>query len=115
MSQSNSGRQDPLAPHTPIRAYVAAAPVVEAERRAAILPFATMALATLPGVLVSTCHRIELYSSDATAAAPIGSELVSAGMTELDGDEAAHAVIALALGLRSAVLGEDQVLHQLRG
>ncbi len=66
-----------------------------------------------PGtVLLETCHRVELFAPpdatlDAAAAAP-------AGVLRVDGAEAARHVIALAVGRASAVLAEDQVLHQLR-
>ena len=114
MSQSDPEAPSRLEPQFAVAAFVAAAPAVEAERRAAILPIATAALTGLPGVLIATCHRVELYTADAPTAPSVRDDLVRAGMTELDGDEAARGLIGLALGLRSAVLGEDQVLHQLR-
>ena len=114
MSQSDPEAPSRLEPQFAVAAFVAAAPAVEAERRAAVLPIATAALTGLPGVLIATCHRVELYAADAPTAPSVRDDLVRAGMTELDGDEAARGLIGLALGLRSAVLGEDQVLHQLR-
>jgi glutamyl-tRNA reductase len=66
---------------------------------------------------VVTCHRVELYvdapdpeelaSLRAIAAAEPGTRL-------LDGPAAARHAIALAIGLESAVLAEDEILHQLR-
>ena len=66
-----------------------------------------------PGVLVRTCHRVELYAWDAQTIErfvgdrPTGTELLS-------GDSAARHVVEVAVGLDSAVIGEDQILHQLR-
>lgn len=65
------------------------------------------------GLLLETCHRVELYAmSDPalgglTAILPLGGDL-------LVGDEAARHAIAVAVGLDSVVVSEDQVLHQLR-
>src|SRR4051812_54677 len=107
MSQSNSVEASRVEPQVAVNGFVAAAPAVDAERRAAILPLATAALTRLPGVLVATCHRVELYTGDIAAAPVARADLVGAGMTELDPHDAARALIGLALGLRSAVLGED--------
>lgn len=89
-------------------AHVAAAPEVEAEVRAALLGPARAAVALHGGVLLETCHRVEVIGS-----AP--DEQAVDGMRHLVGIDAARHVIRLALGLESAVVGEDQVLHQLRG
>jgi glutamyl-tRNA reductase len=62
-------------------------------------------------VLVATCHRVELYSSDATVAPSID---VPPGATVLEGDAAVRHLARVATGLESAVVAEDQVLHQLR-
>jgi glutamyl-tRNA reductase len=65
-----------------------------------------------PYVLVDTCHRVEVYLlADGSR---IATELPPAG-TMLEGAAAARQAISLACGLDSVVLGEDQVLHQLRG
>jgi glutamyl-tRNA reductase len=65
-------------------------------------------------VSVVTCHRVELYAAevtpdfaDAAAAMPPGAQL-------LHGEAALRHLVRLAVGLESAVLAEDQVLHQLR-
>lgn len=75
-----------------------------------------------PGtLLLETCHRVELFGGPdavANAARPALPAVESArgkGVERLDGPAAARHVIALAVGRSSAVLGEDQVLHQLRG
>ena len=64
------------------------------------------------GMVVETCHRVEVYGSAATLAeagrgAPVGTE-------HLAGMGAARHLIRLAVGRESVIVGEDQVLHQLR-
>jgi hypothetical protein len=56
-------------------------------------------------VLLSTCHRVELYGFGPrpAVAAPA-----------LSGEDAVRRVVRIAAGLESASLGEDEVLHQLR-
>jgi glutamyl-tRNA reductase len=74
----------------------------------------TASLAAHPGVvLVHTCHRVELY---AWLPALTGHALpvVPAGGRRLEGDEAARHLFTVASGLDSVVVGEDQILHQLR-
>lgn len=64
-----------------------------------------------PGsILIETCHRVELYGSPEAVAAivsPPGAEVA-------EGEAAARHLVSLAVGRASAVLAEDQVLHQLR-
>jgi glutamyl-tRNA reductase len=64
-----------------------------------------------PGsILLETCHRVELYGS------PEGVAGVDPppGAAVAEGESAARHLVALAVGRASAVLAEDQVLHQLR-
>src|SRR5689334_4150164 len=63
-------------------------------------------------ILLRTCHRVELYMATDDGL-PDHPEL-PAGGRRLDGDDAARHLFAVAAGLDSVVLGEDQVLHQLR-
>jgi glutamyl-tRNA reductase len=101
-------------PEPRLVALVAAAPAIDASRREQILPLAEAAAAKAGGVLVSTCHRVEWLADD-DHGAPVDLEwLTGAGMACLQGRAAASHVINLALGLESAVVGEDQILHQLR-
>lgn len=72
------------------------------------------ALEPCPGAMVvHTCHRVELYVTPSAwgdrqlPALPVGGR-------RLEDVDAARHLIAVACGLDSAVLGEDQVLHQLR-
>lgn len=93
-----------------LRALLTHARTVPADQRAA---FADRARSALPpgSVLVETCHRVEVYGgpglSALIAVAPAGAE-----------QRAAHGVarhlVQLAVGRDSAVVAEDQVLHQLR-
>jgi glutamyl-tRNA reductase len=64
-------------------------------------------------IVVHTCHRVELYvarGGDGEPELPQPPE----GTRRLEGDEAARHLIAVACGLDSTVLGENQVLHQVR-
>ena len=67
-----------------------------------------------PGsVLLQTCHRLELYGGEEQLAgvAPIAAV---GGARLLVGAAAERHLVRLAVGLESAVVGEDQLLHQLR-
>lgn len=72
-------------------------------------------------VPVATCHRLELYLHDVTDAQAIeiferwvGSAAGHAAPTVRRGDEVATHLFRVSAGLESAVLGEDQILAQLR-
>jgi glutamyl-tRNA reductase len=71
---------------------------------------------TSGAILVETCHRVEAYATwpghpariaDAVGLPPGGRVLV--------GEDAVRHAIAVAVGSDSVVIGEDQILHQLRG
>lgn len=63
-------------------------------------------------LLVTTCHRVEIYGTQDALA---GLEPhVSDGVHGLEDRDAARHLIELAIGRDSAVVAEDQVLHQLR-
>src|SRR5439155_4861151 len=66
-------------------------------------------------LVVETCHRVEAYlttSGDPVAiAASVG--VPDGGRLLLGVDAARHAVV-MAVGADSVVVGEDQILHQLR-
>ena len=98
-------------------AVIAAAPDVPGAARERLRPAVEAAAGPIGGVVVSTCHRVELVGGEAAAGSAALADLVAAappGTVRLDGEAAASHVLSLAVGLESAVLAEDQVLHQLR-
>ncbi len=58
-------------------------------------------------ILLSTCHRVELYGFGAIPDLDQGLHLET-------GDRAVRHLIRVAAGLESAIVGEDEVLHQVR-
>jgi glutamyl-tRNA reductase len=65
------------------------------------------------GFLFETCHRVEVYATLDGTTEHIAATLPSAGRA-LRGEAAVRHVVAVAAGRDSVVVGEDQVLHQLR-
>ena len=66
-------------------------------------------------LLIETCHRVEGYiicADDAERTALVGA--LPAGAKALVGEPAVRHAITVAVGRDSVVVGEDQVLHQLR-
>lgn len=67
------------------------------------------------GLLLETCHRVEFYSANS---APGGRnprpDALPEGGAVLCGEVAVRHALAVAVGRDSVVVGEDQVLHQLR-
>lgn len=64
-------------------------------------------------VLLHTCHRVELYATGSGLTAGDLPGLPSGTRWLADADAVRH-LISVACGLDSAVLGEDQILHQVR-
>ena len=58
------------------------------------------------GILLSTCHRAELYG--------IGAVPAVQSIRVLRGADAASHLLRVASGLESVIVGEDEVLHQVR-
>ena len=69
-----------------------------------------------PSVLIlETCHRVEAYTTSADDDPSTDMALVvPAGGRVLSGDVAVRHAVSVATGRDSVVLGEDQILHQLR-
>jgi glutamyl-tRNA reductase len=66
------------------------------------------------GLVVETCHRVEGYATGPTGLSALASTWRTSGTLELEGEEAVRHAIAVAVGRDSVVVGEDQVLHQVR-
>ena len=92
-------------------AYVAHARTAPAEHRARLA--AQWAASAPPGtVFLATCHRVELFATSETL---IGDGVpTDDGVIALRDRDVVRHLVTLAVGLDSTVLGEDQVLHQLR-
>lgn len=67
-------------------------------------------------ILLRTCHRVELYWADTPSPdlEALALPALPEGGLRLEGLAAARHLMAVAAGLDSVVVGEDQVLHQLR-
>jgi glutamyl-tRNA reductase len=68
-----------------------------------------------PAVVIETCHRVEAYFMTGSDPAGLAGllELPDGGATFVDAAAIRHAM-AVAVGRDSVVVGEDQVLHQVR-
>ncbi len=62
---------------------------------------------------LETCHRVEAYLRSADDAARLG-RLLPVGGRALAGEAAVRHAMAVAVGRDSVVVGEDQILHQVR-
>lgn len=109
----HTGRERPAGPRpATVVALVAHAREVHSLEREAYAA-ALRALPDHPGrILVATCHRVELYGAGDAALADLPRPPV--GVQRLEDAEAVRHLVEVACGLDSAVLGETQVLHQLR-
>ena len=67
------------------------------------------------GVLLITCHRVEAYARADDPALERASAVAPDGVRRLDEAASVRHLVGVAVGRDSAVLGEDQILHQLRG
>lgn len=67
-------------------------------------------------ILLRTCHRVELYvaTHPGEAAHAVRLPALPEGGRRLEGLPAARHLFSVAAGLDSVVVGEDQILHQLR-
>jgi glutamyl-tRNA reductase len=87
---------------------------VDAEARLAFATWLRGQLAGTGAVILETCHRAEAYLPAERLPADVGSAL-PAGTRLLRDEAAVRHALRVAAGLDSAVVSEDQVLHQLRG
>lgn len=72
-------------------------------------------LATREELLVlHTCHRVEVVGSGGDPSVMLAEAPSASSMRHLSGSDAIRHVLRLATGLESAVVGEDQILGQLR-
>jgi glutamyl-tRNA reductase len=97
-------------------ALVAHARTVSSEAREAFGDAAAQVACDPRAILLRTCHRVELYlaTGGADDASPIVLPDLPDGGRRLEGPEVVHHLYEVATGLDSVVLGEDQILHQLR-
>lgn len=97
--------------------------VFDAER----LPVALASLRALPGVqealIVSTCNRTEIFCVGGDGSDPLGAWLTAESggnraiaecLYRIEGPEAVRHVFSVAAGLDSLILGEPQILGQLK-
>jgi glutamyl-tRNA reductase len=104
---------DPLADPGLI-ALVAHARTVPSDARDAF-GAAALGIADPRVIVLRTCHRVEVYAIEpATDSDPLELPAAPAGATRLEGTDAARHLLRVAAGLESVVVGEDQILHQLR-
>ena len=64
-------------------------------------------------LLLETCHRVEAYLTSADDAERLAAAIPTGGRA-LVGEQAVHHAMTVAVGRDSVVVGEDQILHQLR-
>jgi glutamyl-tRNA reductase len=64
-------------------------------------------------LILETCHRVEAYLTSADDAARLAPALPAGGRA-LTGEDAVHHAMTVAVGRDSVIVGEDQILHQLR-
>jgi len=65
-------------------------------------------------LLLHTCHRVEVAGSAGDPSAMLADAPAASLMRRMSGSEAVRHMLRLAAGLESAVVGEDQILGQLR-
>jgi len=97
-------------------ALVVHAREVGSEEREAFAIAAADAARDPRAILLRTCHRVELYVADEPIPGHAFPDLpdLPPGGRRLEGVAAARHVFTVAAGLDSVVVGEDQILHQLR-
>ena len=66
------------------------------------------------GLIVQTCHRVEGYAAGADDLARLATVPIPLGASQVRGEAAIRHAVTVAVGRDSVVVGEDQVLHQVR-
>jgi glutamyl-tRNA reductase len=102
-----------VGPTTTVLALIAHARGVPSAAREAFAAQCEALAANDSIILVHTCHRVELYVALGSYGGGELPQLPDGGL-RLEDAEAVRHLISVACGLQSAVLGEDQVLHQVR-
>jgi glutamyl-tRNA reductase len=100
-----------------LRVVVATAPAVSSTARQRLQDAIVPAAMRHGGAVITTCHRVEWYregADDPLALLAGSGAAVPAGTTVVSGLDAVERLITVTLGLDSVVLGEDQILHQVR-
>jgi glutamyl-tRNA reductase len=97
-------------------ALVTHARSVPSEEREAFGDLAASFAGDPRSILIRTCHRVEMYVATGPRDGGFGAALpeVPQGGRRLVGLAAARHLFSVAAGLDSVVVGEDQILHQLR-
>jgi glutamyl-tRNA reductase len=101
-----------VSPSVPIVALVTHArhvPAIQRQRFAAALRGESASRA----FTLETCHRVEAYVGNTEDAADLAAALPAGGRA-LVGERAVRHAMTVAVGRDSVVVGEDQILHQLR-
>lgn len=124
---TDASTADPIPPAVPpaldpvaasgLAAFVAHARSVPSEAREAFGDRAARIAPDPRAILLRTCHRVELYvveDRDQVPPVSIAPPGLPEGVRRLEGIAAARHLFSVAAGLDSVILGEDQVLHQLR-
>ncbi len=102
-------------PEPGLVALVAHARDVSSEAREAFAAAAAPIAHDPRVIVVRTCHRVELYAVQEPADdRPLPLPELPAGGRRFEGLAAVRHVLTVAAGLDSVVVGEDQILHQLR-
>jgi glutamyl-tRNA reductase len=101
-------RLESLAPPRP-HAYVASLSTVSGDELAALMRLVVHARIADSAAVVSTCSRVEVY-----AARELESLRLAGGFRHLQGPEAIEHLAAVAAGAESIVVGETDVLAQVR-
>ena len=84
-------------------------PAIERERFAVALRREP----TAGAIMLETCHRVEAYFAGADDPERLAAAIPPGGRA-LVGQQAVHHAMSVAVGRDSVVVGEDQILHQLR-